>query len=461
MGGTPMLQVDVPFPPGDDLGVKQMNAFIAVCLIALLPCIARAQSTASPGDALHVYLITLGPGTDPWEKFGHDFIDVEDSSGQLLQYVDSHGNMIPPQMSFNWGVFDFGKGFSGIATFGGHFLQGKLVYSMRSTPTAPMVAEYVAEGRYILKQELQLTAKQKLELLFRLQENDTDANRYYLYDYFIKNCSTMTRDAIDKTVDGRVHDSLSKIPTVTTLRWQSLRCTADTPWLYVFLDYALGRPTDKPLSQWEESFIPLNLAGHLREVKVPGPIGQLVPFVKSEEVLSMGTFPIRQLPPANFIYGFLGTGVGYGAVLAALAFFGSRSKFARWGFKFLAVIWSLVAGVLGLLLTLAWLTDHEAAKWNENWFQVNLLSLLLVVLIPGTRRWPNAARNVALVVLGLSAFDLLAKLTPWFYQVNGSIIAVALPIHAAVAWGILRMPVRGKTQEPIEAKSHGEALPAV
>ncbi len=349
---------------------------------------------------------------------------------------------------------------SGIATFGWHFLQGKLVYSMRATPTGMMVDEYVQQGRYVLKQELQLTAKQKMELLIRLQENDTDANRYYLYDYFIKNCSTMTRDAIDKTVDGRVHEALAKIPTETTLRWQSLRCTADTPWLYVFLDYALGHPTDQRLSQWEESFIPLNLAKHLREIKVPGPGGTLVPFVKSEELLSAGKYPIRQVPPARFIYGFLGTGVGFGGLLAVLALFGSRSKFARWSFKLLATVWSLVAGFLGLLLSLAWLTDHEAAKWNENWFQLNLLSLLLVVLIPFCRRWPKAARNVSLVVLGLSLFDFVAKITPWFYQVNGSIIAVALPVHAAIAWGILRMPTGRKEPEIIQTNPQGRALRA-
>jgi hypothetical protein len=442
-----MLQVDVPFPPGDDLRVKQLSAFIAFCLIALLPCIAPAQSSADPGDALHVYLITLGPGTDPWEKFGHDFIDVEDSSGQMIQYVDSRGNPVPPQMSYNWGVFNFGTGFSGIATFGWHFLQGKLVYSMRSTPTKEMVHEYVQQGRYVSKQELELSGRQKLQLLSRLQENDTDANRYYLYDYFVKNCSTM-------------HAALTKM-TSTTLRWQSLRCTADTPWLYVFLDYALGQPTDKPLSQWGECFIPMKLAEHLREVKVRGPDGKPIPFVKSEEVLNLGVFPIRQTAPTDFIYGFLATGIVYGGLLAVLASLGSRSKFARWGFKFLAVIWSLLAGLLGLLLTLVWLTDHDAAKWNENWFQLNLISLLLVVLIPGSRRWPDAARNVSLIVLGLSLFDLLAKVTPWFYQVNGSIIAVALPIHAAVAWGILQMRARRKTLEMIETNPQGQTLRAV
>ncbi len=313
------MAIDAGAGSGDDLSVKWINPFAAFLCLAIVPCLAAAQSPRIPGESLHVYLITLGPGSDPWEKFGHDFIDVEDPSRQLLDPVNSNGDPLPPRISYNWGVFDFGNGISGFASFGWHFLRGRLEYSMQGYPTDAVVDTYTRTGRYVLKQELNFTPAEKIELLNRLMQNDTDANRYYLYDYFQKNCSTMTRDAIDRTVDGRIHEVLSNVPTGTTLRWHDRRCTADDLWLYLFLDYALGHAVDQPLSAWSESFLPMKLAGHLRDVKVKNAEGKFVPLILSETVLSTGTYPSRDVPPAGYFYGFLSVGVVTAALLFLLA----------------------------------------------------------------------------------------------------------------------------------------------
>jgi hypothetical protein len=34
----------------------------------------------------------------------------------------------------------------------------------------------------------------------------------------------------------------------------------------------------------------------------------------------------------------------------------------------------------------------------------------------------------------LSVLGLLLKVLPWFHQVNGEIVALALPINCAIAW---------------------------
>jgi hypothetical protein len=46
---------------------------------------------------------------------------------------------------------------------------------------------------------------------------------------------------------------------------------------------------------------------------------------------------------------------------------------------------------------------------------------------------------VAKVVVGLSLAGLVLKLLPAFYQVNGEIIALTLPVHLGVAAGSRRM----------------------
>jgi hypothetical protein len=57
----------------------------------------------------------------------------------------------------------------------------------------------------------------------------------------------------------------------------------------------------------------------------------------------------------------------------------------------------------------------------------------------GNSKVGRRALLVAMIVAGLSAVGLLLKLLPGFYQVNGEIIALALPAHLGVAAGIWQL----------------------
>lgn len=408
-----------------------------LAIVLSLPAPAQSQTALAqpPGESLRVFLITMGPGADPWEKFGHDCIRILDP----IEGTDR---------AYNWGVFSFGEGVSGFVSFAVQFLRGRLMYSMQSDPTLPMLDLYAQAGRSLLIQELELTADQKLGLQRRLVEQDTEANRYYLYDYFQKNCATMARDALDKTVDGRIAAVLKDIRTGTTYRWHDRRLTADEPWLYTFLDYALGHPIDHELSAWEESFLPMQLAVDLRNVRVPDATGQLVPLVKWEKQLTTGVYTERKAPPGHFVWGFLATGLTTGATLFALARSGRRFFIARLAFTLLGVIVSLLLGLLGAIITYAWFSDHLAAMWNENWFHANPLSLLLIVAIPLARRWPRTAWRIAVVVLALGALGTVIKILPWFRQPNWQIISLTLPTHGGMALGLCALSGRVRAINP-------------
>ncbi len=402
--------------------MKWSRVLFFLCLLIVAPAIARTPLAA--GDHLRVRVITMGPGSDPWEKFGHDCIEIVDTETGL-------------DLSYNWGVFSFGEGFSGFVSFGARFLQGRLEYLMMSDPTEAMLERYDAAGRSILVQELNLTPEAKLALRDRLMSLDTDANRYYLYDYFQTNCATKVRDQIDEAADGRVAATLKTVPTGTTYRWHDRRLTPETPWLFLFLDYSLGHPVDRPLSAWQESFLPEKLAEHLRSVRVPDGRGGTRPLVKWERQLRTGQFAVRASSPNPFPV-FLSSGLGLGVVIFGLAMLG-RYRLARWSFVLLSTGWSAVAGLLGTLITYAWFSDHLAAMWNENWFQWNPLSLLLVVLIPFSRRLPSAAKAMSVAVLAVSLIGLAAKVTPWGSQTNAAMIALALPVHVAIAAGLAKL----------------------
>ena len=163
--------------------------------------------------------------------------------------------------------------------------------------------------------------------------------------------------------------------------------------------------------------------------------------------MATGVFPERDIPPANYFYWFTLCGLSAGFLLAVGSIFWNRFRVFRWCFIIAAMGWSLFVGLLGALITYAWFSDHTAAKWNENWLQGNPLSLLLVICVPMYFRWPRTARWVGCIVFGLSAGGLVAKLTPWAWQVNGSIISFMLPIHAGVLVGIVMLCNRTKCLE--------------
>jgi hypothetical protein len=113
-------------------------------------------------------------------------------------------------------------------------------------------------------------------------------------------------------------------------------------------------------------------------------------------------------------------------------------------------VWALLAGIAGLILAGLWgLTDHAAAYNNENVLQADLLALGLLWLVPrlasGSQRTARSALRLAGIVAGFSLLGLVLKLFPPFYQVDGSVIALALPIHAGVLGGLWQW-TRG--QEP-------------
>jgi hypothetical protein len=108
-----------------------------------------------------------------------------------------------------------------------------------------------------------------------------------------------------------------------------------------------------------------------------------------------------------------------------------------------AVSWGSLAGLAGVVLAGLWgFTDHVMAYRNENLFQANPLALALVVLVPlGLAGSGRAGRWGRVLAVGLAALSLLGfvlQVLPGVDQVNGPVIALALPIHLGFAIGLLR-----------------------
>jgi hypothetical protein len=118
-------------------------------------------------------------------------------------------------------------------------------------------------------------------------------------------------------------------------------------------------------------------------------------------------------------------------------------------------LWSLVAGLSGTALVIAWLfTKHYFMSRNENLMHFDPLSIALAVLIPLSVygvRGVSKARKLSGFVAALSLFGFVLQGIPFFSQKNGEIIALALPINLAVWWTVYRLTVYRRTSLPSSA----------
>jgi Domain of unknown function (DUF4105) len=375
---------------------------------------------------LTVYLMTMGPGKHVWERFGHNAIWIHDP----VQGTDQ---------TYNYGLFDFRQ-----QNFLLRFVQGRMWYWMQGFPAQSYVDSYRRANRSVWVQELEIPPSKRRELQEFLEWNERPENRFYHYDYYRDNCSTRVRDALDRALSGQIRASSAQVPSGTTYRFHTLRLTENDPPIYTGLLLALGQPVDRPSSQWEEMFLPFALREHVRTLQVVGSDGRKVPLVKSERTLFQSTEPVPPSAPPSWLGWYLLVGVVIGGSAFAFGAAAATSRKSRLGFLAITWIWFIVSGIAGLVLVGLWgFTDHAAAYRNENVLQMDLLVLPLLWLVTrmalGSGRHSRVALIIAASVAAISLLGLFLKLFPPFYQVNESIIALALPAHVGIAGGIWRV----------------------
>jgi hypothetical protein len=191
-------------------------------------------------------------------------------------------------------------------------------------------------------------------------------------------------------------------------------------------------------------FLPGKLQERIGELRIPGPDGHYIPFVRGEQVLYQATGRGEESVAAPSLTGrYLLGGIAIGALLLVMAGLargqGIRRLGGRIGYSIVAAGWTLFIGTSGLLLTVLWaFTNHSIAYRNENLLQTNPLALPLVVLLPalifGARWASRPALWLSCAVAVASVLGLILHPLPWFDQVNGEVIALALPANLALAW---------------------------
>jgi hypothetical protein len=417
-------------------GQKTLVPYLVTVLMGLLlpfPAIAQAAVGSGPpvqvadtsgpfqepGSELRVWLLTAAPGEAVWERFGHNAIRVLDTSTGR-------------DVAYNWGIFDFDQ-----VDFVPRFLKGQMLYMMAPFQAGPMVESYARADREIVAQELDLTPSQRLVIRDFAERNALPQNREYFYDYFLDNCSTRIRDLLDLALGGALSDRFADEPTGTTWRFHTRRLTRIDPLLFTGMDLMLGRPGDESISTWQEMFLPMTLRDAARLMTIVGDDGASRPLVSSEEVVAPSSREPEAAAPPSWLPAYLVLGMLLGGLLAL-----SGHRGAAGSRPFLLVVgtigtaWSLVAGLVGVILVLVLFTDHHFMVWNENLFLLNPLSLALAVLVPlsmARARYRPAAKGLAMTMVGLGIVGLLAQLLPASTHQNELFFALVLPVHLGLA----------------------------
>ena len=372
------------------------------------------NASGPPGSELSVYLMTMGQGDMVWERYGHNAIGIRNSRTNT-------------DIVFNWGLFSFEE-----PGFVSRFLRGEMMYWMGGQDAASTLVQYRETNRTVEVQELNLSPPQRLELLNFIRWNAQEENKFYRYDYFLDNCSTRVRDALNRVLGGAIKMATDTLPTGTSYRWHALRLMAADRLTTVGVNIGLGRPTDRPITAWEEMFIPMKVRDHLRNVRVPDETGKLVPLVMSERVLFQAQRePERETPPPMLLQlGPLGLLLG-----AGLAWLARRRHRAAVPVALVAIVLLGVMG--GALLFLRFMTQHVAAYHNTNIFVYNPLWLLVIVAFALARKRPAIGRAAFMLVTlagAFTAFGVIAPFLPGLRQGSIAVIALAAPIGLAAAW---------------------------
>ncbi|MBP8098252.1 MAG: DUF4105 domain-containing protein [Arenimonas sp.] len=361
------------------------------------------------GAAPRIGVITMEPGEAFWERFGHDAILVVDP-------VTGAGT------SYNFGFFDMSE-----PGFVGNFIRGYMRYYLVALPVEEDLADYQAKGRGVSVQWLDLDANQARNLSEALAINARPENARYRYEYFADNCSTRVRDALDRALGGKLKQQLVGRSLGNTYRSESVRLAWPAKWMALGFHLGMSGYGDRPLTRWEEAFIPMRLRDSLREVRRAD--GR--PLVSSEQALLPHrlSMPPEEMP--RWRLPALLTGI---TLAVAITWLGRRRP--RW-LAALALPFWLVAALTGAFMIYLWCcTAHVAGHGNQN---ILLFSPLCLLLLPGgwrlaRGRAPSKRFHLLIwAVAGSAAIAGFLKFLPFLPQENVEWVLMLLPIHLALA----------------------------
>jgi hypothetical protein len=405
---------------------------VLTLLFAWLLALALPAQAQQPGtdDPYTLSVLTFGAGDDIFSKFGHNAILVKDAQ-------------LGREEVYNFGAFDAKD-----PMLIPNFIKGRMEFWLMVRSLGVELVRYQRVNRSIQEQVLDLDPDEERAIVERLRHKAKRENRTYRYHYYLNNCSTRVRDVLDEALDGQLKQATSR-PTENTWRDHTLRMTWGT-WGWFGLGLVLSEEIDRPLTVWEEMFLPDVLRHEISTLEVTRPGVTPRPLVTSDQELLAST---RDLSPVTQPSGwFLAICLGLvgGSFLAAGAYrlgAPNTGQATRALAAVLCSLVSLVAAVAGSLFAFLWTTDHTFCHGNENLLLLSPLwwapTLLGLGAWAGSTRARDAWAKSLLLTAGLAALAPIVTWLPGINQVNGPFIVMFLLSWLGFAYGARRSMLEG------------------
>ncbi len=316
---------------------------LLICVLWLL--ISTPSYGQKYSNTVEIDLITISPGENYWSAFGHSVLRVK------TDYYDK---------MFGFGYFDFEED-----NFFLKFAKGEMQYFLGVNDSSYELTDYQQQGRKIVSQRLDLTAKQKQQLISKLIYLAQPENRYYHYDYFLNNCTSRIRDILDEVSNGEISKQLK--PQLTQHSWNDLTFpAANQAWMNLGIAYIYGLPAFVKKNQWQLSVFPEVFSNDLKSIVTENS------WNKNYQVLFT---PSKQR--AGFAeYSFIQTHYAV-ILLVVLLILGLLIKPLA---PIITNLWLISQSFLGIGLLLLWFfTQHKIAAWNINILLFSPLAWLLLL----------------------------------------------------------------------------------
>ena len=145
-----------------------MKKYYLIILFLFASIFSYSQEITLSEQA-EVSILTIGPGANLYDKFGHSAFRVQDKVTNI-------------DIVYNFGVYDFNT-----PNFYLKFARGKLLYKLDTSPFSPFYNYYVRQNRWIEEQVLNFTPSEKQAMFDFLQNNAKPEHCEYRYDFLFDN----------------------------------------------------------------------------------------------------------------------------------------------------------------------------------------------------------------------------------------------------------------------------------
>ena len=250
-------------------------------------------------------------------------------------------------------------------------------YTLSTSSPGQVFAMYRGQQRTVWQDKINLTNAQKESLYRRLLWNIEPQNVVYPYHYFFDNCTTRVRDYLDEALSGRIADFYPGI-TDQTFRDQVVTHYESTAVVGFSLDVLMNSNIDRPVTEWEEMFLPLSLRDRLAKIPADVAANDRRLMLLSDSQLVM-EFPAPKAETDS--YRFVAAVLVVPVVLLLLmlkkipmSYYATHSplglKAASINFRILGLLGLLTAlfsGIYGTLMLGSWfISDHLDLHHNFN-----------------------------------------------------------------------------------------------